>query len=188
MDSQIEKKIAPAKKHYIAALFNPGVFISGYFEKLPSVYALIVSGMSFFLLFLQTGLDRLRAGNITGGGFAFMLIKGILFGTVGIALLAAVAFVLSKMIGGGWNIARILRAVALGYGGALIYMVLGLLFNIFFKWNTTVAFGITGVLWALGPLYSVFRAITGNRKVPAVIIMSVCGSLTIWGWYLLAAR
>ena len=147
-----------------------------------------MSGLSFFLLFLQTGLDRLHAGNISGGGFVFMLVKGIFLGTAGIALLAAISFALSKIMGGNWVISKVLRAVALGYGSALVYLVLGLIFNIFFKWNTTVAFGITGILWALGPLYTVFRAVTGNKTVPAIVITSVCGSLTIWGWYLLAAK
>lgn len=56
------------------------------------------------------------------------------------------------------------RAFALAYSAALVYVVIGLLFNLFFGWNTAVAFGVTGVLWALGPMIAVLKGMVGGRS------------------------
>ena len=74
------------------------------------------------------------------------------------------------------------RAFALAYSAALVYVVIGLLFNLFFGWNTAVAFGVTGVLWALGPMIAVLKGMVGGRSWPATLLATACGLMVLLGW------
>ena len=60
--------------------------------------------------------------------------------------------------------------------------MIGLLFNLFFGWNTAVAFGVTGVLWALGPMIAVLKGMVGGRSWPATLLATACGLMVLLGW------
>ena len=75
-----------------------------------------------------------------------------------------------------------IRAFALAYSATLIYAAMGLMFNLFFGWNTAVAFGVTGVLWALAPMISVLKGMVGGRGWPATVLATVCGLMVLAGW------
>ena len=89
----------------------------------------------------------------------------------------------------GVNLARgqVIRSLALSYAATLVYVVVGLLFNVFLRWNTAVAFGATGVLWALGPMIAAFRSMMDGKLEGAILLATVCGGLTLLGWVVLAA-
>ena len=63
--------------------------------------------------------------------------------------------------------------------------MLGLLFSLVFQWNTSVAFGVTGLLWATGPLIASVREMSRENTALAVIVATVCSALLLLGWAIL---
>lgn len=149
--------------------------------------ALAVPGMAFTLFFLQSGLDRVRTGTIEGAGVALLTGAGLLFGTLGVALVALVGWGAVRALGGAIALAEALKAFALCYTPTLIYTLLGIVCNLALGWNTALAFGVTGVLWALGPMTGAVREMLGGRLWPALAVSTLCGLIVLYGWSLLGA-
>ncbi len=169
---------------------NPGAALSGALAEVSPRFALGVSGAAFGLLFLQTGLDLLRAGGPTLPllalrgplGVVGLTLIGILYGTVGIWLLGVMAFVATRPFGATLALGPTVRAMALGYSPALFYVLLGLAANLLLGWNTAVAFGVTGLLWALGPMIGTLRGMLAGRTAIAVVMATLLGGLMLFGW------
>jgi hypothetical protein len=70
---------------------------------------------------------------------------------------------------------------------ALIYGVCGLVFSLL-GWRTAVAFGVTGVLWALSPLMAINDELTGQHKFASGLLTAVLGCIILTGWVLLGTR
>lgn len=139
------------------------------------------------LFFLQTGLDLFRGGS----GFIRVIelaIVGAVYGTVGVGLLAGIAWLGSKSANGtctyGWTV----RAFGLSYSPTLVYVVFGLAANVLLGWNTSVAFGITGALWAMNPMNAAIKEMTAGKTGVSIALTSVCGGLLLLGWGLISTR
>jgi len=179
---------APANRWWsiLLMMVSPGQVLARGLGKISWPFALGVSGAAFALFFFETGLDRLRVNSLSTGGCALLALVGALYGTAGIAGIGLVAWALSKFIGGDQPPGWVIRAIALSYSSGLVYGAVGLIFNLVFKWNTSVAFGVTGVLWALGPMMAVFRQISKGKIAGSVALATICGALVLLGWGALA--
>jgi hypothetical protein len=174
---------------------NPGGALKGALAEVPIPVALGVSGIAFGLFFLQTGLDLLRVGHQTlprlamtgNGGVAGLCLLGIAYGTLGVAVLGAIAWIVTRPLGATLTLEATVRAFALGYCPALVYALFGIVMNVAFHWNTALAFGVTGVLWALGPMIATLREMLGGRTWPSVILATILGGLTLFGWAFLGS-
>lgn len=172
-------------KSILLMMVNPAGVLKKRMASISPIWALGVSGLAFTLFFLQTGLDLHRNGQSLLV-IPVLSLVGLFYGTAVVTLIALLAWLLSRPFGGekptGWSI----KAFALGYSPALIYSLLGLPFNLIFHWNTAIAFGVTGMLWALGPMVATIRELTGQKIGVSVIVASVCGGLLLLGWSLLS--
>jgi hypothetical protein len=102
-------------------------------------------------------------------------------------LLASIAWLLARPFGGEEPVGWAVRAFGLAYAPALIYAGLGVVANIALGWHTALAFGVTGVLWALGPMIVAIRRMTGERTGISVLIATVCGALMLALWAVIAS-
>jgi hypothetical protein len=169
---------------------NPGAALKGALAEVSPMFALGVSGTAFGLLFLQTGLDLLRVGQptlpllaLTGPlGVVGLCLLGVLYGTLGVSILGAIAFSITRPFGATLALGPTVRAIALGYSPALFYALLGVVANVLLGWNTAVAFGVTGLLWALGPMIATLRAMLGGQTRLSVILATVLGGIMLLGW------
>jgi hypothetical protein len=169
---------------------NPGGALKGALSQIPVQVALGVSGVAFGLFFLQTGLDLARVGAPTLPRFAMtgnagvvgLCLLGVVYGTLGVALLGAIAWFATRPLGATLTLEATVRAFALGYCPALVYAAFGIVMNVAFGWNTALAFGVTGVLWALGPMIATLREMLGGQIWPSVILATILGGLTLLGW------
>lgn len=180
----------PAVRKWLPALTmitNPGQALAGRMAEIRWPFALAVSGGAATLFFLQTGLDLLRAGTGDLGRLATLTLAGLFYGTVGVFLIACAAWALTRPFGGTRPMDWTVRALALSYSATLIYAGLGLLFNLILGWNTSVAFGVTGVLWALGPMIAIFKELARGNTVGSVVLTTVCGGLLLLGWAVITA-
>jgi len=86
----------PRWKTALNMMINPGEVIKTQMTKIPWPYSVMVSGLSFTLFFLQTGLDLLRNGQVGVSTVILITMLGLLYGTAGIALLAVMVWALSQ--------------------------------------------------------------------------------------------
>lgn len=164
---------------------NPAAVLKQRLAGVSSIWALSVSGAAFTLFFLQTGLDLFRTGK-PGSVVAILAAVGLVYGTAVVAAIAAAAFTLTRLFGGTRSIGWSIKAFALGYSPALIYATLGLLANTAFHWKTAIAFGVTGMLWALGPMIAAIKEMTGQMIGVSIVIATLCGGLLLVGWSVLS--
>ncbi len=175
----------PAWKTALNMIINPGEVVKTQMGKVPWPYSLVVSGLSFTLFFLQTGLDMLRSGQIEISGVVLMTMLGLFYGTAGVALIAIMVWAMAQAgerdIAMSWAIS----SFALGYSATLVYALTGLVFSLAFGWKTAVAFGVTGVLWALRPNLFTIRQMSGERVAFSIAMTTLCGAILLVGWSLL---
>jgi len=169
----------------LAMMINPAAVLQKRVARVPWPFSLSVSALAFLLFFMQTGLDLLRTGQ-KGAGFVVLLsVEGLLFGSLGIALLAGIAWAITRIFKGDKPLGWAVSAFGLGYCSTLIFTVLGLLFSLLLHWNTSVAFGVSGVLWATGPMIASIKQMSRDNTALSVIVATVCSGLLLLGWVLL---
>lgn len=195
---QVEARISPAEaganrkltavetiRFALSMILKPAEAVKGALERVPWPVCLAVSGLAFTLFFLQTGLDRHHVRTAGAGwvvGFSFL---GLAMGTAGVALLALMAWAAARPLGCERPFDWTMRAFGLAYTPTLIFAAVGILFNLAAGWNTAVAFGVTGVLWALYPILTVVREMTGDRLAASLAMTTVLGALILGAWALL---
>ncbi len=175
----------PRWRALIGALLNPGGANPRDITFVPWVLTLAVSGSAFGLFFLQTGLDRVDTGTADWTGVAALAGAGLLAGTAGILALALVAWVGLRLTGSQATAADLIRAFGLAYSPTLVAVTLGLLAHLVLGWRTAVAFGVPGVLWALGPINNTLRRLSQGKTFLSITLASVCGALLLLSWGLL---
>jgi len=175
----------PLWRTTLSMFTNPQAVFQSQLTAVPAPLCLLVSGLAFALFYLQTGLD-LGKRDLPGIAHALDLgALGFAVGTLGVGLLAVGGWVLARPFGGSQPLGWAVRAFGLAYSPALLYALLGLCANLLLGWNTSLAFGVTGVLWALGPMLVAIREMAGQRTGVAVFIATICGAFTLAGWALI---
>ncbi len=162
----------------IKYLFNPAKLIQENLEGKGAWAAFLFSGLAFALFFLQTALD-------SGSSVLFALVKGILFGTVGIAIAGALIWQTVKIAGNSIALGSVMGAVALSYTSTLVFAVVGLILHFSLGWNTAISCGITGVLSAFGPMSGVIAGLTGQKRTLNIFIVTFIGIYVLLFWALL---
>jgi hypothetical protein len=169
-------------KSGLAVAVNPGGALKTQLQSYPASWAMAVSGSAFLLIFLQSGLDLHRTGQAEAVQALGWGLVGLGFGTVGVGLLATIAWLLAHPFGRNKPWGWALRAFSLAYSPALIYGILGLAANLVLGWNTAVAFGVTGFIWAIGPMLTAAQEMTEDHTGASYLIGTTCGSLMLVGW------
>jgi hypothetical protein len=169
----------------LAMMINPAAVLQKRVGGIPWPFSLCISALAFMLFFMQTGLDLLRIGQ-KGIGFVVLLsVEGFLFGSLGIALLAVLAWSITRLFKGARSIGWAISAFGLGYCSTLIFTILGMFFSLVLHWNTSVAFGVSGVLWATGPMIASIRQMSRENTALSLIVATICSGLLLFGWALL---
>ena len=157
-------------------MVNPGAVLVRSAEELGLAGALGIPALAFALFFLQTALDLDRSGVL--GPF----VGGAMIGALGVPLLALLVWVVTRPLGGTETLAWTVRAFGLAYAPALVYGVCGLAANVILGWHTALAFGVTGVLWTISPLFTALRRMTGERRRLSMILATMVGLVVLLAW------
>lgn len=173
--------VPPTSMH---ALLNPAELLASGLGGFGLPAALSVSGLAFATISLQAALDLYRLAMVPPGDALLIVLRGALLGTLGVALVGLLAHALTRGVGAPRSLSRTVSAVALAYGGALAYGLVGLALNLTMGWATAVSSGLTGLLWSLGPLFVVLREVSGGRVGLAATLATLGGSALLFGWVL----
>lgn len=183
MDNQLKKN--PAWKTALLMIMNPGEAVKDRMSQLAWPYALLVSGTAFTFFFMQTGIDLYRTGNVGLSSVIIISMLGLIYGTLGIAMLASLSWLLSQAGQRNIPLEWAISSFSLGYSATLIYAVIGLLFSMIFGWRTSIAFGVTGVLWALRPNMATIKQMSGDKTGFSIALTTMCGIIILFAWALL---
>ncbi|MBU7006563.1 hypothetical protein [Phosphitispora fastidiosa] len=165
----------------VGMMINPAGALRGAFSNKWYLSA-GVSALAFCLFFVQTGLDLYKTGQKE---MDFVLISagaGVAYGLVMIPLLGAVMWLILKAARTDKSLMQAISAFCLSYSGALIYGLLGIVFSLALGWKTSVAFGVTGVLWAIGPMMFTIRELTGGKNALSVPLATAVGAAVLISW------
>ncbi len=185
------EEIAPAGERpalwrvVFATMAAPGTILRRHAGALPAPWALGVSTTAFALFFAQSGIDLHRDQPWDAAALASLGVlagAGAVLGSLGVALLATSAWLLMRPFGSNAGLAWTLRAFALAFAPTLIYGVCGLIAQLTLGWPAALAFGVTGYLWALGPLHAAIDELSGGRAVISAILTTVVGGLLLVAW------
>lgn len=177
--------VQPGWKVALNMMINPGEVVKNQMAQVPWPFSLLVSGLSFTLFFLQTGLDMMHSGQIGMSTVILITMLGLVYGTAGVALIAAMVWAIVQGSERSYTLDWAISSFALGYSATLVYALLGLIFSLTLGWKTAVAFGVTGVLWALRPTLFTVRQMSGDRIAFSVTLATLCGAILLLGWALL---
>ncbi len=166
----------------LSMMISPREAIRSTIDETRWYLALIVSGAAFALFFLQTGLDMYKTGQ---RGMIYVIQSagtGFLYGAIAIPIISAAAWILLKAAKGRKPLIWTVTSFCLSYSGALIYGILGVIASLVLGWKTSLAFGIGGILWAIGPMMFTAREVTGGKIVLSVPIATVFAGLVLLSW------
>ena len=175
---------AATQPGWLGALLDPASLLTRGFGNFGLLAALSVSGLAFSTISLQAALDLYRSGIIDDTTALLIVLRGALLGTLGVSLVGLIAHLATRAFGIARPLSQTLSAVALAYGGALVYGLIGLSLNLTLGWATAVSSGLTGLLWSLGPLFAVLRELSGGRAGVAALLTSLGGGALLFGWFL----
>jgi len=175
------KNATPKWRQLLGVMFNPAGLIQEQAAAVSWPKTLLIPGLAFSLFFMQTALDQ----NFEGRKTLFLTLVGLLYGSVGVIFVALIAWGGSRMFGGKTKATGAIRSFALAYSPTLIYVMLGFFANTLLGWRTAIAFGVTGVLWALGPMITSLRQMTGGKTAASITLATLCGTILLFGWSIL---
>ena len=163
-------------------MISPGATLKTAASGLPWFFSLLVSALAFLLFFAQTGLDLYKTGQQS---FGFVLLSagaGAVYGITVIPLLGVIIWLVLKTVkckkGPGWAV----TTFCLGYSGTLVYGIIGLIFSLALGWRTSVAFGVTGVLWATGPIIAAIREMSAGKSALGILLSTFAGAAVLFSW------
>ena len=176
------------KPHLIRTIFGMMINPSGTLKNSLHTrwyFSVIVSAAAFALFFGQTGLDLYKTGQ-KGMEFVMLTVAiGITYGLLAIPLIGFVIWTVLRLSKKEQKMQETVSAFCLSYSGALIYGLIGLVFSLILGWKTSVAFGVTGVLWAIGPMIITIRNLTGERNALSIPIATTVGVAVLLSWSVL---
>jgi hypothetical protein len=179
----MEKSKQPLLRTVMGMMLSPAGALKGALAGRWYVSA-AVSALAFGLFFLQTGLDLYKTGQ---KDFLFAVLfagLGFLYGAVIIPLLGSLFWSITKMAKTQMSLNQAVSVFCLCYSGALIYGLFGLVFSLALGWNTAITFGVTGVLWATGPMIHTIRRMTEGKTALSVFLSTVAGLTILLSWSL----
>jgi hypothetical protein len=168
-----------------AIMAAPAAVLRRHAASMPAPLALAISACAFALFFAQTAIDLHRGGPWDAAALVSLLLlvgSGAVIGSVGVGLLALLAFALSRPFATETKLGWTLRAFGLAYSPTLVYALCGLLVQLLLGWPTAIAFGVTGYLWALGPLHAAISELTGQRAWPSALLTTLVGTALLLAW------
>lgn len=169
----------------ISMMISPRNALKHTVSKFPWGYSIVVSTMAFGLFFFLTGFDLYKTGQ-KGINFTIMSLgAGVLYGGIIIPAISVLTWVLLKTIKSKIKITFAISSFCLSYCGMLIYCVFGLVFTLILGWKVSIAFGVTGILWSIGPMVMAIREMSNGKDHINIFIATLVSCFTLITWTLL---
>jgi hypothetical protein len=181
----LEQKKASLFRTIIGMMVNPSGSLKNALSGTKWYVSAVVSAIAFGLFFLQTGLDLYKTGQKAFSYLFIALGTGVAYGLVLIPLVAMLIWIILKAAKIEEPMFQVVSAFCLSYSGALVYGIIGTIVSLTLGWKTAVAFGVTGVVWAVGPMMYTIRELTHGKTFLSVFISAAVGFTVLLSWGIL---
>ena len=155
--------------------FNPSALIKKSNNHKLKYIGLAVPALTFLLYFWQYGADRLRLQLTGNSDVALLCLFGLIAGPVLVTLTAAILKIFIKQAA----FSDLVTDVGFTFSLPLLINFIGLLFNAIFDMNTSLIFGLTGVLFSIIPLFDVICSSVNKKRafLTSLILISAAGAI-----------
>ena len=142
---------------------------------------LIYPAVGWMIFFLQVGLDKFSGFRV----FITMLL-GLIIGYIAVGVIGfLIAFILARL---GMDIRsdQVITLISMSHTYMLFSVLLGLVYRIFGS-SSASAFGITGLLCTLLPIYAGIRILGKNKVYLPPLLATLTGVLLMFSWQMIIA-
>ncbi len=155
--------------------FNPSALIKGSHNHKLKYIGLAVPALTFLLYFWQYGADRLRLQLTGNSDVALLCLFGLIAGPVLTALTAAILKIFIRQTA----FSDLVTDIGFTFSLPLLINLVGLILNAIFDINTSVIFGLTGVLFSIIPLFDVICASIKTKRsfLTALVLITAAGAI-----------
>lgn len=145
---------------------------------------LLFPASGWLLFFLQVGIERYRQGMFSAWKVIFISLLGFIIGYIMVGVIAAIIdFILSYMKM-DLRFDQVVTLIALSHTYMVFSVVLGLIYNLFGN-SSSAAFGISGLLCTLLPIYAGIRTLGKGRAFMPPLIATLAGVILLGSWQLI---
>lgn len=147
---------------------------------------LIFPSVGWLLFFLQVGMERYRQGMYSVWKVILICLLGLIIGYVMVGIIGAlIDFILSyfKM---DVRFDQAVTLIAMSHTYMIFSLVLGLIYNLFGN-SSSAAFGISGLLCTLLPIYAGVRTLGKGRAFMPPLMATLAGIILLASWQLILA-
>lgn len=169
-------------RNLFGMMINPARVLKSVLADKKWYLSMIISAAAFGLFFLQTGLDLYRTGQKGLFFVLIMLLTGLGYGAIIIPVIAVLVWLILKIAKVQMTVGQGISIICLSYSGGLIYGISGLFFSLVLGWNTSLVFGVTGVLWALGPMMYTIRQVSNGKRALSITLSTLIGIVVLVSW------
>ncbi len=147
---------------------------------------LLFPAIGWLLFFLQIGIERYRQGVYSVWKILFICFLGFVVGYIIVGLIGVIIdFILSyyKM---NLRTDQVISLIALSHTYMVFSVVLGLIYSIFGN-SSSAAFGISGLLCTLLPIYAGVRTLGKGRAFMPPLLATLAGVILLGSWQMILA-
>lgn len=142
---------------------------------------LIYPAVGWMIFFMQVGMDKYM-----GWGILLIALLGLVVGYIAVGAIGfLIAFILARM---GMDIRndQVITLIAMSHTYMLFSVLLGLIYRIFGS-SSASAFGITGLLCTLLPIYAGIRILGKKKAFLPPLLATLAGVLLLFSWQIVIA-
>lgn len=165
-------------KRFILFALNPAEIVK---EKKPYNWFvfLIYPAIGWMIFFLQVGLDKFSGFRV----FITMLL-GLIIGYIAVGAIGFIlAFILARL---GMDVRsdQVITLISMSHTYMIFSVILGLIYRIFGS-SSASAFGITGLLCTLLPIYAGIRILGKDKAFLPPMLATLTGIMLLFTWQLI---
>lgn len=145
---------------------------------------LIFPAIGWFLFFLQIGMERFRQGSYSGWKVIFISLLGLVIGYIMVGVIGAIIDFILSYFKIELRFDQVVTLIALSHTYMVFSVLLGLIYNLFGN-SSSAAFGISGLLCTLMPIYAGIRTLGKGRAFMPPLMATLAGVILLGSWQLI---
>ena len=162
-------------KKELSRIIKGAISPAEFFSSVPRLWYLYaaIPAAAFLFFFLQIGLDRAYLGTASAGTVVLLCFLGVLSGAAFVFFESGAVRLMCRLLHTDVDFIKLNTAVCMTFVFTFLLNLIGLLCKLIFAMNTSVAFGLTGLLLSFVFLYEILFSLeiggVKKRKISAVL-------------------
>lgn len=147
---------------------------------------LIFPAIGWLLFFLQIGMERFRQGSYSAFKVILISLLGLIIGYIMVGVIGAIIDFILSYFKIELRFDQVVSLIALSHTYMVFSVLLGLIYNLFGN-SSSAAFGISGLLCTLMPIYAGIRTLGKGRAFMPPLMATLAGVILLGSWQMILA-